>query len=128
MAIKPNRLIDKLTTAKGWSVKEKYPYDLKDGAGNLIETIYLKPLSRASHKKISEAIAAKGGDNSTLATRMMVESAYLADGSKAFEVADIPTLTREISASQLNDLEMAVLNAGRDLDVDDEKKDLEKTD
>lgn len=123
-----SRLIDKLTTAKGWSVKEKYPYVLKDGTGEVIETLYLKPLSRSSHKKISEAIANGGGDNSTLATRMLVESAYLANGDKAFDVSDIPTLQREISASQLNDMEMAVLNAGRDLDVEAEKKDLETTD
>lgn len=120
---KSQRLIDRLTTAKGWSVQEKYPYDIKDSAGDVIETVYLKPLSRAQHKKISESET----DTSRLATRFLVESAYLADDTKAFDVADIPTLMREVSATQLNDLEMAVLNAGRSLNIEAEKKDLAKT-
>lgn len=124
MATKSQRLIDRLTQAKGWSVQEKYPYEIKDAAGETIETVYIKPLSRAQHKKISEAET----DTSRLATRFLVESAYLEDGSKAFEVADIPTLMREVSATQLNDLEMAVLNAGRSLNVEAEKKDSAKTD
>lgn len=123
-AAKNQRLIDRLTAAKGWSVQEKYPYDIKDSAGDVIETVFIKPLSRAQHKKIADIET----DTSRLATRFLVESAYLADGEKAFEVADIATLMREVSATQLNDLEMAVLNAGRSLNVEAEKKDLAKTD
>lgn len=116
-------LADRLAQSKGWSAQEKYPFPLKDNEGNVIEILYLKPVSRAKYKEITERMEDAGEDTSRLTVRMVVESCFLADGSKAFSPADIPKLLNEISSTQLNELEMAVLNAGRALDVKQEKKD-----
>lgn len=119
---KPQSLAERLAQSKGWSAQEKYEYPLLDSEGNVIETLYLKPMSRAKYKAIAQKMEDAGEDQSRLTLRMVVESCFLADGTKAFSVADIPMLLNEVSSTQLNDLEMAVLNAGRNVKVNEEKK------
>ena len=118
-----NPLIKKLSQAKGWSCQTKYPYPLLDINGDLIETLYLKPLSRKETKEVSQALELSGKDSSEFALRLLIKSAHLEGGEKAFKVSDIQALMREIPASRLNDLEMAVLNAGKVLSVEEEKND-----
>ena len=115
------RLLDKLKASKGWSVTERYPYDIEDSSGNLIQKVWIKPLSRAESLKVRES-----GEPDDLSLRLVCQSVYLekTGSQKAFDFAEISIMKRELSTTALNKLEMAVLNAGQPSDefIAEEKK------
>lgn len=117
------RLVDKLAAAPGWSITQRYEYDLVDSEGNLIQTVWLKPLTLMETAKARD----NAKDNQELSLRMLVQSVYLqkVGGERAFEFADVPKLKRELSATMINEVEMAILQAGKPPDnyVKEEKKD-----
>lgn len=114
------RLIDRLTTARGWSTRTRFPYEIKDAEGQLIQKVWIKPLSRAETKTLAE------GDPSDISFKMLVKAVFLSEtgSDRAFEMAEIPQLKKEISSALLNDLELALLNAGKPApgDLEQEKK------
>jgi hypothetical protein len=114
------RLIDRLKEAEGWQVQTRYPYELKDAKGEVIETLYFRPRTRAVRKKVQSM---NPKDAAEYTTYMLINSAELADGSKAFELGDFDILQREISESQLDELELFMINAGASATLEDEKKD-----
>lgn len=118
------RLIERLKEAEGWETKTRYPYEIKDINGEVIETVYFRPRTRAVRKKI-QALSPKDAGEYT--TQMLIASAELEDGSKAFDLGDFDVLQREISEAQLDDLELFMINAGAIAKVEDEKKDSETT-
>lgn len=118
------RLIDRLKAADGWHVRTRYPFDIKDANGAVIETVYFRPRTRAVRKKV-QSLSPK--DAAEYTTHMLIQSAELEDGSKAFELGDFDVLQREISEAQLDELELFMINAGTSSTVEDEKKDSEAT-
>lgn len=118
------RLIDRLKAADGWHVRTRYPFDIKDANGAVIETVYFRPRTRAVRKKV-QSLSPK--DAAEYTTHMLIQSAELEDGSKAFELGDFDVLQREISEAQLDELELFMINAGASSTVEDEKKDSEAT-
>lgn len=118
------RLIERLKEAEGWEVKTRHPYEIKDINGAVIETVYFRPRTRAVRKKIQSLSPKDAGEYTT---QMLIASAELEDGSKAFELGDFDVLQREISEAQLDDLELFMINAGAIAKVDEEKKDSETT-
>lgn len=118
------RLIDRLKEADGWHVRTRYPFDIKDANGAVIETVYFRPRTRAVRKKV-QSLSPK--DAAEYTTHMLIQSAELEDGSKAFELGDFDVLQREISEAQLDELELFMINAGASSTVEDEKKDSEAT-
>lgn len=118
------RLIDRLKAADGWHVRTRYPFDIKDANGAVIETVYFRPRTRAVRKKV-QSLSPK--DAAEYTTHMLIQSAELDDGSKAFELGDFDVLQREISEAQLDELELFMINAGASSTVEDEKKDSEAT-
>jgi hypothetical protein len=118
------RLIDRLKEAEGWNVRQRYPYEIKDANGEVIETVYFRPRTRAVRKKV-QALSPK--DAAEYTTQMLIQSAELEDGSKAFELGDFDVLQREISEAQLDEIELFMINAGATATVEDEKKDSEAT-
>lgn len=118
------RLIERLREAEGWHVNHRYPYEIKDSTGTLIETVYFRPRTRAVRKKV-QSLSPK--DAAEYTTQMLIQSAELEDGSKAFELGDFDVLQREISEAQLDELELFMINAGAQATVEEEKKDSEPT-
>lgn len=118
------RLIDRLKEAEGWHVKSRYPYELKDSNGDVIETVYFRPRTRAVRKKV-QSLSPK--DAAEYTTQMLIQSAELEDGSKAFDLGDFDVLQREISEAQLDEMELFMINAGASKTVEEEKKDSEPT-
>lgn len=120
-------IIEKLTQAKGWSVSTRFPYELKDSDGNLIETVWIKPLSRAESNQLRGN--AVNGIDDDFSLKMLIKSLYKdkSGNEKVFDNADLAIIKRELSTTFLNDLEMAVINAGKPPDtakfIEDEKKD-----
>lgn len=113
------RLIDRLKEAEGWHVKTRHSFDLKDASGNVIETLYFRPRTRAVRKKIQELEPKSASDYTTY---MLIQSAEMEDGTKAFESGDFDVLQREISEAQLDELELFMINAGTEVTVEEAKK------
>ncbi len=118
------KLIDRLVKSSGWSVATRFPYELVDAEGVLIETIWLRPLSRAEVTNIRNS----AGDNvSEISLRMICSSCYMtASGAdKAFDITELPKLNRELSSAMLNNLETALLNIDKPASnlIETEKKD-----
>lgn len=118
------RLIDRLKQAEGWHVRDRYPYEIKDAHGDIIETVYFRPRTRAVRKKV-QSLSPK--DAAEYTTQMLIQSAELEDGSKAFELGDFDVLQREINEAQLDEIELFMINAGATATVENEKKDSELT-
>lgn len=115
------RLIDTLVQTKGWSAVQRFPYELKDANGTIIATVWLKPLTLAEGNDL------KGGDKDELALRYICKSVFTqeSEGERAFDVAEIAKMKRELSSLMINDLATAVLSAGKPPDnfIEEEKKD-----
>jgi hypothetical protein len=118
------RLIDRLKEAEGWNVKQRYPYEIKDANGDVIETVYFRPRTRAIRKKVQ---ALKPKDGAEHITHMLIQSAELEDGSKAFDLGDFDVLHREINEVQLEALEVFMVNVGATKTLEEEKKDSDPT-
>lgn len=118
-------LIDKLKGARGWSATIRLPHDIKDADGNVIERVWIQPLSRTTQMDLSE------GGSTDLTLRMLCRCVFDSEtgGSLVFSHADIPALKRELNHFMLNSLEMAMIEAGKPTPseakqiIEDEKKD-----
>ena len=121
----PTRLIENLKKAKGWSANIRLQFDIKDSDGELIQTVWIQPLTRKIQNDLQEV------GSKDLSLRMLIKSLYDSEkgGGLVFEPGDLTTLKREVSHFMLNELEMAMINAGKvpaekqKEFVEDEKKD-----
>ena len=124
------RLLETLKQTPGWSANIRFPYQLTDKDGALIQELWIKPLTRAEQADLAE------GGNKDLTIRMLCRALHVnkTGSEKVFEVGEIPEIKRELSHFMLNELEMAMINAGKPNDPDEgkaiieaEKKDSEAT-
>ena len=113
------RAVDLLRNRFG--VSQLYKHDVKQD-DEIILTIYWHPLTIAER----EAIQKKTGtdDTNDYALQMMIEKAIDKDGNKIFQDGDKASLRREISASILEEIQLAMVNAGADKEVNQAKADL----
>ena len=95
MATKPTeqtRFIDLLKKADGWTSANRYPLEVKDGKGEVIGTLYFRPLTKAIRKKVGSILAPKEGEKVNLAnfqydfqadfsTHVLIQLAENEDGS-----------------------------------------------
>ena len=105
-----------------FGVQQKYLYELKDGDVTVLE-IYWNPLTIAER----ESIVAKSGDagtNDDFALNLMITKALDKDGKRLFQDGDKASLRREIEASILEQIQLAMLQAGADKEVKQAKADL----
>ena len=63
-------------------------------------------------------------DTNEYALQMMIEKAIDKDGTRLFQDGDKASLRREISASILEEIQLAMVNAGADKEVKEAKADL----
>ena len=113
------RAVDLLKNRFG--VSQLYKHDVKQN-DEIILTIYWHPLTIAER----EAIQKKTGtdDTNDYALQMMIEKALDKDGARLFQDGDKASLRREISASILEEIQIAMIQVGADKEVKEAKADL----
>jgi len=113
------RAVDLLKNRFG--VSQLYKHDVKQ-ENEIILTIYWHPLTIAER----EAIQKKTGtdDTNDYALQMMIEKALDKEGNRIFQDGDKASLRREISASILEEIQIAMITVGADKEVKEAKADL----
>ena len=112
------RAVDLLKNKFG--VSQLYKHDVKQD-DEIILTIYWHPLTIAER----EAIQKKSSDDvNDYALQMMIEKALDVDGKKIFQDGDKASLRREVEVSILEEIQIAMINAGADKEVKEAKADL----
>ena len=113
------RAVDLLKNKFG--ISQLYRHDVKK-QDEVIFSVYWHPLTIAER----ESIIKKSGteDNNDYALQMMIEKALDKDGVKLFQDGDKASLRREVEASILQDIQLAMINAGADKEVEEAKADL----
>ena len=113
------RAVDLLKNKFG--VSQLYKHDVKQD-DEIILSIYWHPLTIAER----EAIQKKTGtdDTNDYALQMMIEKALDVDGKRIFQDGDKASLRREIEVSVLEEIQLAMINAGVDKEVKEAKADL----
>ena len=112
------RAVDLLKNKFG--VSQLYKHDVKQN-DEIILTVYWHPLTIAER----EAIQKKSSDDvNDYALQMMIEKALDEDGKRIFQDGDKASLRREVEVSVLEEIQLAMINAGVDKGVSEAKADL----
>ena len=112
------RAVDLLRNKFG--VSQLYKHDIKQN-DEIILTVYWHPLTIAER----EAIQKKSSDDvNDYALQMMIEKALDEDGKRIFQDGDKASLRREVEVSVLEEIQLAMINAGADKGVSEAKADL----
>ena len=104
-----------------FGVSQKYKYEVKDGEETILE-IYWHPLTIAEREAIQKKT--NTDDTNEYALQMMIEKSLDKDGARLFQDGDKASLRREIEASVLEEIQLAMVNAGADKEVNEAKADL----
>ena len=113
------RAVDLLKNKFG--VSQLYKHDVvKDE--EVIFSVYWHPLTIAER----EAIQKKTGtdDNADYALQMMIEKALDKEGARLFQDGDKASLRREVEAVILQEIQLAMIEAGQNREVSKAKADL----
>ena len=105
-----------------FGVSQKYLYELKDGEETVLE-IYWNPLTIAER----ESIVGMSGDNSSaddFALSLLITKALDKDGKRLFQDGHKASLRREVNASILQEIQLAMLNSGSEYKMEEAKADL----
>ena len=113
------RAVDLLKNKFG--VSQLYKHDvIKDD--EVILSVYWHPLTIAEREAIQKKT--NSDDNNDYALQMMIEKALDKEGTKLFQDGDKASLRREVEASILQEIQLAMINAGADKEVEEAKADL----
>ena len=113
------RAVDLLRNKFG--VSQLYKHDvIKDGEVQL--SVYWHPLTIAERESISKKTGTD--DTNDYALQMMIEKALDQDGTRLFQDGDKASLRREVSASILEEIQIAMITIGSDKEVKQAKADL----
>ena len=113
------RAVDLLKNKFG--VSQLYKYDIMDN-DEILLTIFWHPLTIAER----EAISKKSGteDANDFALQLMIEKALDKDGKRLFQDGHKASLRREVNATTLQDIQLAMLNSGAEYKLEEAKADL----
>ena len=112
------RAVDLLRNKFG--VSQLYKHDVIKN-DEVILSVYWNPLTIAER----EAIQKKSSDDvNDYALQMMIEKALDEDGKRIFQDGDKASLRREVEVSVLEEIQLAMINAGADKGVSEAKADL----
>ena len=113
------RAVDLLKNKFG--VSQLYKHDVKKD-DEIIFTVYWHPLTIAER----EAIQKKTGtdDTNDYALQMMIEKALDKDGVRLFQDGDKASLRREVEANILQEIQLAMIEAGQTRGVEEAKAEL----
>ncbi len=113
------RAIELLKSSFG--VSQLYQHDvIKDGA--LILSIHWHPLTIAERESIQKKSITD--DPNEFALNLMIEKALDKSGNRLFQDGDKASLRREVEANILQEIQLAMINAGADKEVEEAKADL----
>ena len=112
------RAVDLLKNKFG--VSQLYKHDVKQN-DEIILTVYWHPLTIAER----EAIQKKSSDDvNDYALQMMIEKALDEDGKRIFQDGDKASLRREVEANILQEIQLAMIEAGQTRGVEEAKAEL----
>jgi hypothetical protein len=114
-----SRLVDKWVS--GFDLNKRRKFTLQDENGNTIGDVYFKPVTRSDRLRVQDA--AQSDEALKLSTIMFCQMAELEDGSKAFSLADVPKLQRELPETELNRAELFLFDASDLVPTDEVKND-----
>ena len=113
------RAVDLLKNKFG--VSQLYKHDvIKDD--EVIFSVYWNPLTIAERESIQKKTGTD--DTSDYALQMMIEKALDKDGKRIFQDGDKASLRREVEASILEQIQLAMISSGVDKEVKEAKADL----
>ena len=113
------RAVDLLKNKFG--VSQLYKHDvIKDD--EVILSVYWHPLTIAEREAIQKKT--NSDDTNDYALQMMIEKALDEDGKRIFQDGDKASLRREISASILEEIQIAMITVGTEKEVKEAKADL----
>ena len=104
-----------------FGVSQKYKYEVKDGEETVLE-IYWHPLTIAERESI--VAKSKADDGNEFALNLMIEKSLDENGKRLFQDGHKASLRREVAASVLQEIQLAMLEAGSDKEVEEAKADL----
>ena len=113
------RAVDLLKNKFG--VSQLYKHDVKQD-DEIILTVYWHPLTIAERESIQKKTGTE--DTNDFALQMMIEKSLDKDGNRLFQDGDKASLRREIEANVLQEIQLAMINAGSDKEVEEAKADL----
>ena len=113
------RAVDLLKNKFG--VSQLYKHDVKQN-DEIILTIYWNPLTIAERESIQKKT--DSDDANDFALQLMIEKAKDENGTRLFQDGDRASLRREVEASVLQEIQLAMINAGADKEVKEAKADL----
>jgi len=113
------RAIELLKNSFG--VSQLYQHDVKKN-GKVIFTVYWHPLTIAERESIQKK--ADVDDVNDYALALMITKALDKNGDKLFQDGDKASLRREVEANVLQEIQIAMINAGQEKEVSEAKADL----
>ena len=113
------RAVDLLKNKFG--VSQLYKHDVIKN-DEVILSVYWNPLTIAERESIQKKTGSD--DLNDYALQMMIEKALDKEGARLFQDGDKASLRREIEASVLEEIQLAMVNAGADKEVKQAKADL----
>ena len=113
------RAIELLKNSFG--VSQLYRHDvIKDD--KIIFSVYWHPLTIAEREAIQKKSI--NDDNNDFALMFMIENSLDKDGARIFQDGDKASLRREVEANVLQEIQLAMINAGIDKEVKEAKAEL----
>ena len=113
------RAVDLLINKFG--VSQLYKHDVKQD-DEIILTVYWHPLTIAERESIQKKTSSD--DPNEFALNLMIEKAKDENGTRLFQDGDRASLRREVEASILQEIQLAMINAGVDKEVNEAKANL----
>ena len=95
--------------------------DVKKG-NKIIFTVYWHPLTIAERESIQKKSMSE--DANEFALQLMIEKALDKDGARLFQDGDKASLRREVEAVILQEIQLAMIEAGQTKEVSEAKADL----
>ena len=99
-----------------------YKYDINTSEGEVLLTIYWHPLTIAEREMIQKKSGSE--DSNDFALQLMIEKALDKGGKRIFSDGDKASLRREVAASILQEIQLEMLQAGAEKEVDEAKAEL----
>ena len=112
------RAVDLLRNKFG--VSQLYKHDVIKN-DEVILSVYWNPLTIAERESIQKK---SSDDVNDYALQMMIEKALDVDGKRIFQDGDKASLRREVEVSVLEEIQLAMINAGANKEVKEAKADL----
>ena len=113
------RAVDLLKNKFG--VSQLYKHDVRQD-DEIILTVYWHPLTIAERESIQKKTGIE--DTNDFALQMMIEKSLDKDGARLFQDGDKASLRREVEANILQEIQLALIEAGQTRGVEEAKAEL----